>query len=64
SFWHRRKPWISLAGNLSYRGNLRRDAEAYARFRRQWGDRREGRGGPEAGRRKKGEGGMLVSAGG
>lgn len=42
SFWHRRKPWISLAGNLSYRGNLRRDAEAYARFRRQWGDRLEG----------------------
>ena len=39
SFWHRRKPWISLAGNLSYRGNLRRDVEAYARVRRQWGDR-------------------------
>jgi hypothetical protein len=42
SFWHRRKPWISLAGNLSYRGNLRRDAEAYMRFRRQWGDRLDG----------------------
>ncbi len=42
SFWHRRKPWICLAGNLSYRGNLRRDAEAYTRFRRQWGDRLEG----------------------
>jgi radical SAM superfamily enzyme YgiQ (UPF0313 family) len=40
SFWHRRKPLISLAGNLSYRGNLRRDAEAYASFKRQWGDRR------------------------
>ena len=39
SFWHRRKPWISLAGNLSYRGNLRRTAEAYASFRRQWGNR-------------------------
>jgi len=39
SFWHRRKPWISLAGNLSYRGNLRRAAEAYANFRRQWGNR-------------------------
>jgi radical SAM superfamily enzyme YgiQ (UPF0313 family) len=34
SFWHRRKPWISLAGNLSYRGNLRRTAEAYASFKR------------------------------
>ena len=32
NFWHRRKPLISLAGNLSYRGNLRRDAEAYASF--------------------------------
>jgi radical SAM superfamily enzyme YgiQ (UPF0313 family) len=34
SFWHHRKPLISLAGNLSYRGNLRRDAEAYANFKR------------------------------
>ena len=42
SFWHRRKPLISLAGNLSYRGNLRRDAEAYASFQRQWGDRHNG----------------------
>ena len=42
SFWHRRKPWISLAGNLSYRGNLRRDVEAYACFKRQWGDRLDG----------------------
>jgi radical SAM superfamily enzyme YgiQ (UPF0313 family) len=42
SFWHRRKPWISLAGNLSYRGNLRRAAEAYASFKRQWGDRHDG----------------------
>jgi len=42
SFWHRRKPWINLAGNLSYRGNLRRDSEAYLSFRRQWGDRLEG----------------------
>ncbi len=33
SVWHRRKPLISLAGNLSYRGNLPRAAEAYARFR-------------------------------
>jgi len=39
SFWRRRKPWISLAGNLSYRGNLHRAAEAYASFNRQYGDR-------------------------
>jgi len=39
SFWHRRKPWISLAGNLSYRGNLHRAAEGYASFKQQWGDR-------------------------
>ncbi len=38
SFWHRRKPGISLAGNLSYRGNLRRAAEAYASFNRHYGD--------------------------
>jgi radical SAM superfamily enzyme YgiQ (UPF0313 family) len=42
NFWHRRKPWISLAGNLSYRGNLRRAAEAYASFKRQWDDRHDG----------------------
>jgi hypothetical protein len=42
SFWHRRKPWISLAGNLSYRGNLRRAAEAYASFEHQRGDRHDG----------------------
>ncbi|MEJ2704409.1 MAG: radical SAM protein [Sedimentisphaerales bacterium] len=34
SFWHRRKPWISLVGNLSYRGNIRRAAETYASFKR------------------------------
>jgi len=39
SFWHRRKPWISLAGNLSYRGNLHRAAEAYASFEHRCGDR-------------------------
>lgn len=39
NFWHRRKPLISLAGNLSYRGNLRRNAEAYENFKRQMGDR-------------------------
>jgi hypothetical protein len=42
SFWHRRKPLISLAGNLSYRGNLRRAAEAYANFKCQSGDRHDG----------------------
>ncbi len=41
SFWHRRKPLISLAGNLSYRGNLRRAAHAYASYKRQWGDRHD-----------------------
>jgi radical SAM superfamily enzyme YgiQ (UPF0313 family) len=41
NFRERRKPWISLAGNLSYRSNLRRAAEAYARFERQWGYRND-----------------------
>jgi hypothetical protein len=41
SFWHRRKPLISLAGNLSYRGNLHRDSQAYADFKRRWGDRHD-----------------------
>ena len=41
SFWHRRKPLISLAGNLSYRGNLHRASEAYASFKRQWGDKHD-----------------------
>jgi len=35
SFWHRRKPLMSLAGNLSYRGNLHRDSQAYADFKHQ-----------------------------
>lgn len=42
SLWHRRKPWISLVGHLSYRGNLRRAAEAYASFEREWGSRQHG----------------------
>jgi radical SAM superfamily enzyme YgiQ (UPF0313 family) len=33
SVWNRRQPLISLAGNLSYRRNLPRAAEAYARFK-------------------------------
>ena len=34
SAWHRRKPLISLVGNLSYRHNFRRDCDAYADFKR------------------------------
>jgi radical SAM superfamily enzyme YgiQ (UPF0313 family) len=41
SFWHRRRPLISLAGNLSYRGNLRQAAEAYANFKHQRDDRQD-----------------------
>jgi len=39
SFWQRRKPLISLAANLSYRGNIRLDCKAYADFKCQWGNR-------------------------
>jgi radical SAM superfamily enzyme YgiQ (UPF0313 family) len=42
SFWHRRKPWISLAGSLSYRGNLHRAAEAYVSFMHEWPGRPDG----------------------
>jgi len=35
SVWHRRKPLISLVGNLSYRRNFRLDCKAYADFKRQ-----------------------------
>jgi len=38
SFWHRRKPLICLAGNLSYRGNIRLDCKAYADFQCQRGN--------------------------
>jgi radical SAM superfamily enzyme YgiQ (UPF0313 family) len=34
AFWQRRKPLISLVGNLSYRGNIRVGGRAYADFRR------------------------------
>jgi radical SAM superfamily enzyme YgiQ (UPF0313 family) len=34
SFWHRRKPLISLVGNLSYRGNIRTSGKAYTSFER------------------------------
>jgi hypothetical protein len=30
--WHRRKPLISLIGNLSYRSNSRLDRKAYESF--------------------------------
>jgi len=39
SFWQRRKPLISLVGNLSYRGNIRVDCKAYADFMRQHGNK-------------------------
>ncbi len=34
SLWHRRRPWVSLVGNLSYRNNIRLDCKAYADFKR------------------------------
>jgi radical SAM superfamily enzyme YgiQ (UPF0313 family) len=39
NLWHRRKPWASLVGNLSYRNNIRLDCKAYADFKRYWGNR-------------------------
>jgi radical SAM superfamily enzyme YgiQ (UPF0313 family) len=39
--WQRRKPLISLVGNLSYRNNIRLDCKAYADFKRQHGNRHE-----------------------
>jgi radical SAM superfamily enzyme YgiQ (UPF0313 family) len=41
SLWGRRKPLISLAGNLSYRSNIRVDCEAYEEFKRQRGNRHD-----------------------
>ncbi|MGD2269025.1 MAG: radical SAM protein [Desulfobacterales bacterium] len=35
NLWQRRKPLISLVGNLSYRNNVRLNRRAYADFRRQ-----------------------------
>jgi radical SAM superfamily enzyme YgiQ (UPF0313 family) len=37
--WHRRKPLLTLVGNLSYRSNSRLDRKAYADYRRQHGHR-------------------------
>jgi hypothetical protein len=36
--WQRRKPLISLVGNLSYRNNIRTDGKAYADFKRERGN--------------------------
>ena len=33
SLWQRRKPLISLVGNLSYRNNLRLNSKSYADFK-------------------------------
>jgi len=38
SVWHRRKPLISLVGNLSFRNNIRIDCKAYADFKLQRGN--------------------------
>jgi radical SAM superfamily enzyme YgiQ (UPF0313 family) len=38
NLWQRRKPLISLVGNLSFRGNLRVSCKAYADFKRQRGN--------------------------
>jgi radical SAM superfamily enzyme YgiQ (UPF0313 family) len=42
SFWQRRRPLISLVGNLSFRSNLRLDRKAYENFKRQRGNRHDG----------------------
>jgi radical SAM superfamily enzyme YgiQ (UPF0313 family) len=39
SIWRRRRPLISLLGNLSYRSNISVDRRAYADFQRQWAGR-------------------------
>jgi len=39
SLWQRRKPLISLVGNLSFRENLPLNCKAYADFKRYWGNR-------------------------
>jgi len=41
NLWGRRKPLISLVGNLSYRSNIRVDCEAYADFKRQRDNRHD-----------------------
>lgn len=39
SLWHRRRPWVNLVGNLSYRNNIRLDRKAYVNFK-QYSDKR------------------------
>jgi radical SAM superfamily enzyme YgiQ (UPF0313 family) len=39
SSWRRRAPIINLIGNLSYRGNIRRDIQAYAEYKHRQGHR-------------------------
>jgi radical SAM superfamily enzyme YgiQ (UPF0313 family) len=39
NLWHRRKPWASLVGNLSYRNNICLDLKAYIDFKRCLGNR-------------------------
>jgi radical SAM superfamily enzyme YgiQ (UPF0313 family) len=39
NLWQRRKPLISLVGNLSYRSNIRVECDAYAHFKFQQGNR-------------------------
>ncbi|MHC4100194.1 MAG: B12-binding domain-containing radical SAM protein, partial [Planctomycetota bacterium] len=54
--WRRRRPLLTLVGNLSYRRNCRLDRKAYADYKRQHGHRHDGvRGGqgkPAARRRR------------
>jgi radical SAM superfamily enzyme YgiQ (UPF0313 family) len=42
NLWRRRKPLITLVGNLSYRSNTRLDRKAYADFKRRQGHRYDG----------------------
>jgi hypothetical protein len=38
NLWQRRRPLVSLVGNLSFRNNLRLDCKAYADFKGQQGN--------------------------
>ena len=42
AWWLRRRPWISLVGNLSYRSNIRLSRKTYADFTRLMGERYAG----------------------
>jgi radical SAM superfamily enzyme YgiQ (UPF0313 family) len=42
NLWQRRRPLISLLGNLSYRSNIGVDCKAYADFNHQRGNRYQG----------------------